>query len=157
MYYDQFGNPIRPSAPPYQQQLNYSQPMQQMPQQQVATAPVLQGVQFATFDEVKNFIIPPSTGRMFMDSNEQRFYVKTADGIGRPVIETFEFRKLEEPKPKPPEAPAPVQTAPIAVVPLDQYVKKDELKATNDQIQDLMKEIEKLKGGQSNGESVIQL
>lgn len=129
---------------PQAQMPNYMQPQYQ---QQAQTAPNLQGVQFATFDEVKAYIVPANSKLMFMDTNEAKFYIKTADSIGVSTVDAFEFKKIETQKPE-------QKTNNIV---LDEYVKKDDLKqfATSEQFENIMKEIEAIKGGAENGKPLI--
>lgn len=134
---------------PYMPQPYQNQYQNQYSQQQNQSTPTLQGVQFATFDEVKSYIVPPNTRLMFMDTNEARFYIKTADHMGISTLEAFKFERLETNK--------PVAATTNNIV-LDDYVKRDEMKqfATYDQLENIRKEIESLKGGTINGESTIQ-
>jgi hypothetical protein len=92
----------------YQDQLNQlrntPQPMQYQPQRQETGLNWVQGEAGA-----KSWFITPGSTVLLMDSEAQRFYLKSADPSGIPSMRTFEYTEITG-------AQLPVmQTAPQAV------------------------------------------
>lgn len=75
-------------------------------------------VRFGTIDEAKAHIVPPSKAIMFIKSDFSEIYVKSADAMGNPALETFKCSRIDE-----------NLTIPVSPV-LDpkEFVKKEELK-----------------------------
>lgn len=76
--------PIQPTN--FNNQFTYSSPNDY---------PILK-VQFATEAEVNAFMPPPNTRIMFMDRNNNVFWIKWADSMGTAGIEKFEFWRAGE-------------------------------------------------------------
>lgn len=53
----------------------------------------------------KSWFVTPGSSVLLMDSEEQRFYIKSADPTGMPSLRTFEYTEVGA---KPTPAPAPM-------------------------------------------------
>jgi hypothetical protein len=62
-------------------------------------------VRFGTLDEAKGHIVPPSKAIMFIKSDFSELYVKSADAMGNPALETFKCSRVNE-NPTLPQTPA---------------------------------------------------
>lgn len=96
-----YSYPFYPQQPyPYQEQLNQlrSNPMfAQTPRPDPSGLNWVQGETGA-----KSWIVTPGATVLLMDSETQRFYLKSADQNGVPVMRTFEYSEVGT---KPQEAP----------------------------------------------------
>lgn len=54
----------------------------------------------------KSWFVTPGSSVLLMDSEEQRFYIKSADPTGMPSLRTFEYTEVGA-KPIPAPAPSP--------------------------------------------------
>lgn len=86
------------------------------------------------------WMVSPNSSTLLMDSEEQKFYIKTADGSGMPKLRTFEYREITH---------AEVQNSPFNGSDA-QIITKEEWNALLSEIDALKKQI----GG--NNEPVIQ-
>lgn len=50
-------------------------------------------LKFGTLDEAKAYIVPPTKSVMFIDKDKSEFYVKTADNMGKSVLEEYKYSK----------------------------------------------------------------
>ena len=96
-------------AYPYQQPYYGGQPWQyqdQLTQLRSAPAPGggLNWVQGET--GAKSWFVTPGSSVLLMDSEEQRFYIKSADPTGMPSLRTFEYTEVGA-KPTPTATPSP--------------------------------------------------
>ena len=96
-------------AYPYQQPYYGGQPWQYQDQlNQLRSAPApgggLNWVQGET--GAKSWFVTPGSSVLLMDSEEQRFYIKSADPTGMPSLRTFEYTEVGA-KPTPTAAPSP--------------------------------------------------
>ena len=126
---------------PYQNQY-YTQLAQtynpvQVPQQNVAPvqqnsngSPIwVQGIEAA-----KSYMVAPNNTVLLMDSESQRFYLKSTDVSGMPLpLRVFEYTETTQ------NAQKPVSDAPA--VDLSTYATKAEFDAFRDEIQGLLKNI----------------
>lgn len=104
-------NPMNYSAlgsTPYQQymfnqqamqaQMQAPQPQMPAPQQSVQIpqmrAPDFTGSFVESYEEVKSYPIPINGVLLLMNKNSNRFYIKTLNDVGVPVVKTFEFNEL---------------------------------------------------------------
>lgn len=101
-----------------QGQINGSQG--QYMQQNTNDMPI-QGVKFVNADEAKAFMVMPNTRVMLMDRNNSLFYIKSADSLGQSMLETYEFRKVDNSKTD------TANTDAKSNIDLEQFVKKDQL------------------------------
>ena len=51
-------------------------------------------VRFGTLDEAKAYIVPPTKAVMFIDRDISQFYIKSADNMGKPTLESFKYSAL---------------------------------------------------------------
>lgn len=63
-------------------------------QTQYADVPFLY-VGYGTLDEAKAYIVPPTKAVMFIDRDKSQFYIKSADNMGKPNLETFNYSNLD--------------------------------------------------------------
>lgn len=83
----------------------------------------------------KSYLVAPNTTVLLMDSESQRFYLKSTDGSGMPNLRTFEYAEV---------LPNNVQAANENVLDLDdKYVTRAEYDALKEQYEHI---IEKLDG-----------
>ena len=89
----------------------------------------VQGVEAA-----KSYLVAPNTTVLLMDSESQRFYLKSSDASGMPLpLRVFEYTETTQ------NAQKPVSDAPA--VDLSTYATKAEFDAFRDEIQGLLKNI----------------
>lgn len=80
--------------------------MQQMPvQQQALQQPAPQqnsnGLIWVTGEVgAKSYLVAPNTSILLMDSEGDRFYLKTTDSAGMPTLRTFEYREVLQNQPQ---------------------------------------------------------
>ena len=128
---------------PYQNQYvsqlaQYNTPVQ-VPQQNVA--PVQQNNQGGLnwvqgIEAAKSYMVAPNSTVLLMDSESQRFYLKSSDASGMPLpLRVFEYTETTQTvKPKEAEVPA---------VDLTAFATKAELEAFRDEIQGMLKSVPK--------------
>ena len=83
---------------PMQQPMQAPQPQMPAPQQPVQMpqmrAPDFTGSFVESYEEVKSYPIPINGVLLLMNKNSNRFYIKTLNDVGVPVVKTFEFNEL---------------------------------------------------------------
>lgn len=52
-----------------------------------------------SFEEAKNYPVMYNSSEILMDNNRDVFYVKSVDAMGKYVISTYKFEKIENEKP----------------------------------------------------------
>lgn len=52
-----------------------------------------------SFEEAKNFPVMFNTSEIFLDANQDKFYCKSVDQMGKASMSTYEFRQIENEKP----------------------------------------------------------
>lgn len=87
----------------------------------------------------KSYLVAPNTTVQLWDSEAQRIYLKSADASGMPSIKTLDYTIRE----------SVVNTQPLAT---DEYIHKDELDTIKEQIQNLEREVNKLKPRRKDGD-----
>lgn len=55
------------------------------------------------FDEAKAYPVMYNNSELLMDNNQDVFYVKSVDGLGKVTIKTYRFEQIENEKPMTPE------------------------------------------------------
>ena len=55
------------------------------------------------FEEAKNYPVMFNNAELLLDNNEDKFYVKTVDQLGKVTVTTYRFEKVENEKPLSPE------------------------------------------------------
>ena len=120
---------------PYQSQY-YSQLGQYAPAHQQTTQNAqssliwVQGIEAA-----KSYMVAPNTTVLLMDSESQRFYLKTSDASGMPMLRVCEYTETaQNGANKPVDSPA---------VDLSTYATKAEFEAFRDEIQNLLRNVPK--------------
>lgn len=84
----------------YQQAVNVPQ-MQTVPQQQVN-----QGLLWVSGEVgAKSYLVAPNSTVLLMDSDAQRFYLKSADNAGMPSLRIFEYNEVTNIPQNAPQAP----------------------------------------------------
>lgn len=80
----------------------YGQPYNYMYQNQMPQKPLqpqqempFKEVRYGTIDEAKAHIVMPNQSVMFINRNIGEFYVKSANNMGEPLLETFKFEKVD--------------------------------------------------------------
>lgn len=51
------------------------------------------------FEEAKSYPVMFGTSEIFLDANQDRFYCKAVDKMGKAVMSTYEFHQIENEKP----------------------------------------------------------
>lgn len=93
------GNPFLSNQQPLMQMQAQNQPIQQINNQQQTNYttpndyPI--SIKFATEAEALSHIPMPNTRIMFMDRNNNVFWIKWADSMGTAGIEKYEFRRVD--------------------------------------------------------------
>lgn len=125
----------------YQQAVNVPQ-MQTVPQQQVN-----QGLLWVSGEVgAKSYLVAPNSTVLLMDSDAQRFYLKSADNAGMPSLRIFEYSEVTN---IPQNAPQALNTD---LKELDgKYVTREEYEGLKRQYEAIM---ERLDSMVSNTESV---
>jgi hypothetical protein len=84
-------------------------------------------VRFGTLDEAKAHIVPPSKAIMFIKSDFSEIYVKSADAMGNPALETFKCSRVDENMPM---VVSPVLDTKdfVKIGDINDVVRKDDLK-----------------------------
>lgn len=125
---------------PMSYQPMYYQPQYQPPQVQQAqqAAPAQQQSNGLIWVQgeggAKSYLVAPNTTVMLMDSESQRFFLKSADASGMPLpLRTFEYKEVAEGPKSPAEAP---KDAPS--VNYTDYVLKSEFEAFKGRIDALL-------------------
>lgn len=133
-------NTFSPMGYPQPQPTFVPQPQPQV-QQPVYNESYIQGVQFVSEDEAKAYPVLPNQTVMLMNKDNQIFYIKSADSLGKSKIESFRFEAITEDT-------APASTTAQQPIDLEGYVKKDDIAtfgfATKDDIKALSDKLEKV-------------
>ena len=129
---------------PMSYQPMYYQPQYQPPQVQQAqqAAPAQQQSNGLIWVQgeggAKSYLVAPNTTVMLMDSETQRFFLKSADASGMPLpLRTFEYKEVAEGPKSAAEAPKDVPS-----VNYTDYVLKSEFEAFKGRIDALLAEKE---------------
>lgn len=88
----------------YQQPYQLNQFMNTNRQEQVQPMQNIQPVQdipfsdvrYGTLDEAKGYIVAPSRAVMFIDQDKSQFYIKRADTMGKPTLESYKYSSLDK-------------------------------------------------------------
>ncbi len=112
--------PYQPMPQPYADRLTQLQNQYSaLSAPQISTPQVNQGLLWVSGEVgAKSYLVAPNTTVLLMDSEGQRFYLKSTDGSGMPSLRIFEYTEV------PQNAPQALNTAEIN---LDgKYVTRDE-------------------------------
>lgn len=166
MYQQPYPQPYQDRLAQLQSQYNQTIPQQQMTQQQ----PINQGLLWVQGEAgAKSYLVAPSTTVLLMDSESQRFYLKSTDGSGMPNLRTFEYTEVL------PNTPQPNHSVPDNLD--DKYVTREEYNSLQAKYAEIMDKLNNFrapvavddsikksatkgntgrnKGGNANGESTI--
>jgi hypothetical protein len=118
-----------------------------VPQMQPAQPQVNQGLLWVSGEiGAKSYLVAPNSTVLLMDSDAQRFYLKSADNAGMPSLRIFEYSEVTN---VPQNAPQSLNTD---LKELDsKYVKREEYEGLKRQYEAIM---ERLNSMVSNTESV---
>lgn len=124
---------------PYQDQLaqlrnQYNQVMPAQTQNMQQVPQTNQGLLWVQGEAgAKSYLVAPNTTVLLMDSETQRFYLKSTDGAGMPNLRTFEYVEVQ------PNAPQAAQTAPENLD--DKYVTREEYNSLQEKYMDIMEKL----------------
>lgn len=125
MDYRQFPSYMNPYQP-YQDQLSQLRSNQyQMPQQNTCAINWVQGEAGA-----KAWIVNPGASVLLMDSEAQRFYIKSTDQTGMPTMRVFEYKEVNN-------------TAPAEQMPPNGFVTRDEFEDLKSRMERLSESVQK--------------
>ena len=122
--------------PAYQDRLAQlqNQYQQTMPQIPTPQPQVNQGLLWVSGEiGAKSYLVAPNTTVLLMDSEGQRFYLKSTDGAGMPSLRIFEYNEVT--------ANNPQNTHPIVENLDNKYVTREEFDGFNKQISEQYKSI----------------
>ena len=133
--------PYQPMPQPYadrltQLQNQYNQAVN-VPQMQPAQPQVNQGLLWVSGEiGAKSYLVAPNSTVLLMDSDAQRFYLKSADNAGMPSLRIFEYSEVTN---VPQNAPQALNTD---LKELDsKYVKREEYEGLKSQYEAIMERI----------------
>lgn len=96
----------------YQDQLNQLRNAQVMQPYQPTMRPDSNGLNWVQGEAgAKSWIVAPGSTVLLMDSETQKFYLKSADQNGMPAMRTFEYSEVGAERPTAPTQPASFVTA----------------------------------------------
>lgn len=130
------------------QQFQQQRPMQQ-PIQQSQTQQPLQNqevpfseVRYGTLDEAKAYLVMPNRAVMFINRGVGEFYIKSANSMGEPTLETYKYMTLAdnvEEKQKPLQEPINY----LKKEDLKDYITFDDLNRFEEQLKKVENKVEK--------------
>ena len=145
--------PYQPMPQPYadrlaQLQNQYNQAVN-VPQMQPAQPQVNQGLLWVSGEVgAKSYLVAPNSTVLLMDSDSQRFYLKSADNAGMPSLRIFEYSEVTNTPTTSVNAPNLDEN-----VLNDKFVTREEYEGLKSQYESIM---ERLNSMVSNTESVEQ-
>lgn len=83
----------------------------------------------------KSYLVAPNTTVLLMDSEAQKFYLKSTDGSGLPNLRTFEYKEIV------PNVPQPLSQQESLD---DKYVTREEYAAIREQYEEIIKKLSSL-------------
>lgn len=121
---------------PYQDRLTQLQNQYQ----QTAPQPINQGLLWVSGEVgAKSYLVAPNSTVLLMDSDAQRFYLKSADGAGMPSMRIFEYNEVTN-------TPTSVVSAPNShEKELDsKYVTREEYEGLKRQYESIMQRLDSI-------------
>ena len=121
---------------PYQDRLTQLQNQYQ----QTAPQPINQGLLWVSGEVgAKSYLVAPNSTVLLMDSDAQRFYLKSADGAGMPSMRIFEYNEITN-------TPTSVVSAPNShEKELDsKYVTREEYEGLKRQYESIMQRLDSI-------------
>lgn len=148
-YYFQ-NNPTYPAQypAPYQDRLAQlqSQYQQVIPQQPATPPQTNQGLLWVQGEAgAKSYLVAPNTTVLLMDSESQRFYLKSTDGAGMPSLRTFEYTEVGV---SAPEAQKPTETNLD-----DKYVTREEYNGLQAQYMEILNRLNSFRSAPADDDS----
>lgn len=142
--YPAYNNPYANQA--YQERMaqlqsSYQQALPQAAPQQPAQAQatINQGLLWVQGEAgAKAYLMAPNTTVLLMDSENERFYIKSTDGAGMPNLRMFSYQEMHT------NAPAPVPEQPQ--IDTSMFVGREEFEGLKQQYFDLIKRLESYEG-----------
>ena len=126
-----YNNYYTPYQNQYVSQMQIPQVMNQPAQQPQTNGLIwIQGEQAA-----KSYLVAPNTTVLLMDSEASRFYLKSCDASGMPMLRVFEYKETTQ--------SMPAKSAETQTADLSGYVTKAELDAFRDEINGILKNVPK--------------
>lgn len=123
----------------YQQALPQAAPQQ--PAQVQAPSTINQGLLWVQGEAgAKAYLMAPNTTVLLMDSENERFYIKSTDGAGMPNLRVFSYQEMH------PNAPAPVSAPEQPQIDTSMFVGREEFEGLKQQCFDLIKRLESYEG-----------
>lgn len=115
-----YNNPYNRNYPQYYPQYQqYPQPTyQQLPVEQK-----FQDIKFLNAEQIKAYIVLPSTKEMLIDKENSMAYIVSADNMGNSTIKKYSFVDLNEPK----EDAKTDMNEYVKITDLDKFVQKADL------------------------------
>lgn len=140
-YYNGFQTAYQPMYQPYNQSFIPNQT--QTPSQQVQQSSI---IWVSGEAGAKSYLVPPNSTVMLMDSENQRFYLKSTDASGMPMpLRIFEYTEKAQNAP---------QNAPnIQTVDYSSFATKAEFEAFKDEIEGILKNVPRQVS--KNGKSAV--
>lgn len=87
----------------------------------------------------KSYMVAPNNSVLLMDSENSKFYIKSADAAGMPTLRIFEYK----------ETPAKAEITP-ANIDINNYCTRAELETLREQIETIAKQLEVKKEGKEH-------
>lgn len=121
---------------PYQDRLTQLQNQYQ----QTAPQPINQGLLWVSGEVgAKSYLVAPNSTVLLMDSDAQRFYLKSADGAGMPSMRIFEYNEVTNTPPSVVSAPNSHEKE------LDsKYVTREEYEGLKRQYESIMQRLDSI-------------
>ena len=142
--YNNYTNPYLQANAYLSNTMVQPQPIRQMNQPQTQYEVPFNDVRFVNEKEAQGFILLPNQQALLMDTANKKFWIKYTDSLGNSSTETYRFEKIENGDSNVTlveEKPA-IDTSLFAKKEdLSAMATKDDLKAMNEQIAKLQKQI----------------
>lgn len=92
----------------------------------------------------KSYLVAPNTTVLLMDSESQRFYLKSTDGAGMPNLKTFEYKEVIQ--------GGQAQAIPDEINMDDKYVTREEYNGLQRQYAEILDQISSFRATSGNEE-----
>lgn len=132
---------------PYQDRLAQlqSQYQQTIPQQAQQVPQANQGLLWVQGEAgAKSYLVAPNTTVLLMDSETQRFYLKSTDGAGMPNLKTFEYKEVPQ--------TGQDQAVPSEINMDEKYVTREEYNSLQQQYAEIMDQLSSFRATSGNEE-----
>ena len=120
---------------------SYNQNYGYMPQQtQQFQSNAFSKVIYGTLDEAKAYILTPNESIMIINKELGEFYVKTADVMGKSVLEGFKYSKIDNNSSQPVSAEIDTKEF-VKTSDLDKFATKQELENIYQQLASIQEQV----------------